>query len=96
MIKVTKDLVLHLENLARLELSEEQRESLMKDFQEILDYVELLSEVDVEGVEPMYTPVEDVAELRTGEPRFFEGRDLIKKNFPEEKDGHIKVPGIHR
>ncbi|PLV57475.1 Asp-tRNA(Asn)/Glu-tRNA(Gln) amidotransferase subunit GatC [Thermotoga sp. SG1] len=96
MIKVTKDLVLHLENLARLELSEEQRESLMKDFQEILDYVELLSEVDVEGVEPMYTPVEDVVVLRTGEPRFFEDRDLIKKNFPDEKDDHIKVPGIHR
>ncbi|MCD6551754.1 Asp-tRNA(Asn)/Glu-tRNA(Gln) amidotransferase subunit GatC [Thermotoga sp.] len=96
MIKVTKDLVLHLENLARLELSEEQRESLMKDFQEILDYVELLSEVDVEGVEPMYTPIEDNAELRTNEPRFFEGRDLIVKNFPEEKESHIKVPGIHR
>ncbi|HAA82488.1 MAG TPA: Asp-tRNA(Asn)/Glu-tRNA(Gln) amidotransferase GatCAB subunit C [Thermotoga naphthophila] len=96
MIKVTKDLVLHLENLARLELSEEQRESLMKDFQEILDYVELLNEVDVEGVEPMYTPVEDSAKLRKGDPRFFEMRDLIKKNFPEEKDGHIKVPGIHR
>lgn len=96
MIKVTRDLVLHLENLARLELSEEQRESLMKDFQEILDYVELLNEVDVEGVEPMYTPVEDSAKLRKGDPRFFEMRDLIKKNFPEEKDSHIKVPGIHR
>ncbi|PLV59007.1 Asp-tRNA(Asn)/Glu-tRNA(Gln) amidotransferase subunit GatC [Thermotoga sp. KOL6] len=96
MIKVTKELVLHLENLARLELSEEQRQSLMKDFQEILDYVELLNEVEVEGVEPMYTPVENNAALRTGEPKLFEGRDLIKKNFPDEKDGHIKVPGIHQ
>ncbi len=96
MIRVTRELVLHLENLARLELSEEERIRLMRDFQEILDYMELLNEVDVQGVEPMYTPVEDPASLRTSEPRFFDGRELIKSNFPEEEKGHIRVPGIHQ
>jgi len=96
MIRVTRELVLHLENLARLELSEEERIRLMRDFQEILDYMELLNEVDVQGVEPMYTPVEDPVALRTNEPGFFEGRDLIRSNFPEEERGYIKVPGIHQ
>ncbi|MCD6267247.1 MAG: aspartyl/glutamyl-tRNA(Asn/Gln) amidotransferase subunit C [Thermotoga sp. 4484_232] len=96
MVKVTKDLVRHLENLARLELTEEQRERIMKDMEEILGYMEMLDEVDVSDVEPMYTPVEDPVLLRKGEPRVFERIDHIRKNFPSEDKGHIKVPGIHR
>jgi len=58
--------------------------------------MEMLDEVDTKNVEPMYTPIEDSVLLRKGEPRVFEGIDHIRKNFPREEKGHIKVPGIHK
>jgi len=88
-------LIRHLENLARLQLSDEQRRSIEKDMREILSYMELLNEVEVSGVEPMYTPIESNCDLRADEIRPFEDVETIKMNFPRQKDGHIVVPGIH-
>lgn len=95
MIKIDEDLIRHLENLARLQLSEEQRRSIEKDMREILAYMELLNEVDVSQVEPMYTPIESNAELRADEVKLFEDVEAIRSNFPKRRDGHIVVPGIH-
>ncbi|WP_041076810.1 Asp-tRNA(Asn)/Glu-tRNA(Gln) amidotransferase subunit GatC [Thermotoga caldifontis] len=95
MIKIDEDLIRHLENLARLQLTEEQRRSIEKDMKEILAYMELLNEVDVSQVEPMYTPIESNAELRADEVKLFEDVEAIRSNFPKRRDGHIVVPGIH-
>lgn len=48
-----KALILKLEDLARLELSEAERERLGADLDKILRMVEKLQEVDVSGVEPL-------------------------------------------
>jgi aspartyl-tRNA(Asn)/glutamyl-tRNA(Gln) amidotransferase subunit C len=95
LIKIDEGLIKHLESLARLQLSHEQRKSIEKDMREILSYMELLNEVDVSGVEPMYTPIESSAQLRCDEVKPFEDVEAIKMNFPKRKDGHIVVPGIH-
>ncbi|AEH51148.1 Asp-tRNA(Asn)/Glu-tRNA(Gln) amidotransferase subunit GatC [Pseudothermotoga thermarum] len=95
MIKVDDALVKRLEELARLKLTDEQRKSIQKDMNEILQYMELLNEVDVSNVEPMYTPVEESATLREDEVKPFENLHLLRSNFPKERSGHIVVPGIH-
>jgi len=95
LIRIDEGLIRHLENLARLQLSDEQRRSIEKDMREILSYMELLNEVDVNGVEPMYTPIESNSDLRPDEVRPFEDVEAIKMNFPKRRDGHIVVPGIH-
>ena len=96
MVRITDELMEHLQELARMELSQDQKESLKKDMQEILDYMELLNELDVSNVEPMYTPIEGSSPLRKDVPKPFENVEGIKENFPKEKEGHIEVPGIHR
>ncbi len=95
MIKINSDLIRHLENLSALELTQEQRESIEKDMHEILGYMELLNEVDVNSVEPMYTPIENPVDLREDTVRESDCADLIRSNFPKERSGHIVVPGIH-
>lgn len=95
MIKIDESLIRHLESLARLQLSEEQRKSIEKDMREILSYMELLNEVDVSDVESMYTPIESSVELREDVVKPFEDVEAIRANFPKPKDGHIVVPGIH-
>lgn len=52
-MKIDDPLILKLENLARLELSESERLQIKTDLQNILDMVEKLQELDTDGVEPL-------------------------------------------
>jgi aspartyl/glutamyl-tRNA(Asn/Gln) amidotransferase subunit C (EC 6.3.5.-) len=95
LIEINESLIEHLEQLARLKLTADQRKLIEKDMREILGYMELLDEVNVESTEPMYTPVERFVELREDFVRDFDCVDLIKSAFPKERSGQIVVPGIH-
>lgn len=52
-MKVTEKDVGYVADLANLDLSEEERARLVRDLNSILDYVEHLSELNADGVEPM-------------------------------------------
>lgn len=98
MIKIDDELVDHLSKLARLEVTD--REKLKAELQKIINYFEILNEVDTSNFEPMYTPIETHAPLRglgkrETEAKRFRGVEDIVANFPERKDRLIKVPGIY-
>lgn len=78
--------------LAKLELSEEEREQAKKDMGGMLDYIDQLSELDTTGVDPMshVFPVNNV--FRADEVTNGDDRENILKNAPEEKDGSFVVP----
>jgi aspartyl-tRNA(Asn)/glutamyl-tRNA(Gln) amidotransferase subunit C len=92
-IKIDDKLIDHLSKLARLTFEETER--LKSDLQKIIDYFEILSEVDTEGIEPMYTPIEEPCKLRESEPKSHENVEGIIENFPEKKGRFIKVPSIY-
>ena len=72
--------------LAKLELSDEEKEAAKKDMGRMLDYIDKLNELDTSGVEPMSNVFrEDV--VTNGDER-----DKILLNAPEQKDGAFKVP----
>ncbi|MBI2124016.1 MAG: Asp-tRNA(Asn)/Glu-tRNA(Gln) amidotransferase subunit GatC [Candidatus Wildermuthbacteria bacterium] len=50
---ITKEEVQHIANLARIRVNEKDIEKLQQDLSEILEYFNVLKEVDVSGVEPM-------------------------------------------
>lgn len=78
--------------LAKLELSEEEKEQAKKDMANMLDYIDALNELDTSGVEPMshVFPVNNVfrEDVVTNE----DDRDEILANAPEAKDGAFVVP----
>lgn len=51
-MKLTKEAVLHVARLARLGLTEKEIEKFQTELSNILDYVEMLNEVDTKGIEP--------------------------------------------
>ncbi|WP_432627013.1 Asp-tRNA(Asn)/Glu-tRNA(Gln) amidotransferase subunit GatC [Brotaphodocola sp.] len=78
--------------LAKLELSEAEKEEAKKDMGRMLDYIDKLNELDTSGVEPMshVFPVSNVFRedvVTNGDDR----ADMLK-NAPEQKDGAFKVP----
>ena len=78
--------------LAKLELSEEEKEKAKKDMGSMLDYIDKLNELDTTGVEPMshIFPVYNV--FREDVVVNGDDRENILKNAPEEKDGSFVVP----
>ena len=78
--------------LAKLSLTEEEKEKAKKDMQEMLDYVDKLNELDTSKVEPMTHIFEMGNVFREDEVTNGDDRDAMLANAPEVKEGHYKVP----
>ncbi len=95
MSKLTRDDVLKLAALSKLRLSDEEIERMQIELSEILNYVELLEQVDVSGLEPTYqvTGLKNV--MRPDEPKDYgyDVKDLLK-NAPAVQDGQFKVKRV--
>ena len=95
-MKLTRDEVEHLGRLARLALTEEEKERYATELSAILDYVEQLQEVDTTDVEPtsQVTGVEDVYREDVAVPQNEEVVKKIIEQFPEREGNLLKVPGV--
>ena len=82
----------NLAELARIELNEEEKREILSDMKSILDYVKQIEEVKVADVKTEYN-LTNIWRGDNLEPREF-SRDLIIGQFPEEKDGFLKVKKI--
>lgn len=87
-----------LAELAKIELSDIEKESLLKDLDNILDYVKQVESVDVPDVKENYINKniwrEDLpASGGLIKPSIF-SRDLIVDQFPDSQDGFLKVKKI--
>ena len=78
--------------LAKLELSDEEKEKAKEDMGKMLDYIDKLNELDTSNVVPMrhVFPVNNV--FREDVVTNGDDRENILKNAPEEKDGAFVVP----
>jgi aspartyl-tRNA(Asn)/glutamyl-tRNA(Gln) amidotransferase subunit C len=92
MTKLTRDDVLKLAQLARLQLTDEEVEEFTHDFADILTYVEQLQAVDTEGLLPTNQVSGNVNVMREDEVRSYgyEPKDLLD-NVPAVESDHIQV-----
>jgi len=98
---VTKEDVVHIAQLAQLELSNEQIEQAIKDFNHILTFVKQLDTVDTSGVEPLVNPLMALPNTalrlrkdKPSEPLTIEQRDALMANAPAHQDGLFLVPTV--
>ena len=78
--------------LAKLELSDEEKEQAKKDMGSMLDYIDKLGELDTSEVEPMSHAFQVHNVFREDVVTNGDMREEILKNAPEEKDGMFVVP----
>ena len=78
--------------LAKLELSDEEKEQAKKDMGRMLDYIDKLGELDTDDVEPMshVFPIQNV--FREDVVSNSDTREELLSNAPEQKDGMFMVP----
>jgi len=93
-MQIDRDLILKLENLAKLELSEPERERLSKDLGNILQMVEKLKELDTSNVEPLTYISNAVNMLRDDKIRGQVTNEQALSNAPEKNEPYFKVPKV--
>ncbi|MBU0612086.1 Asp-tRNA(Asn)/Glu-tRNA(Gln) amidotransferase subunit GatC [Patescibacteria group bacterium] len=81
-----------LAELAKIELTNEEKEKLLSDMEGILGYVKQIQSVDITDTEPEYLNKNRWREDEL-EPREF-SRKEITSQFPDSKDGFVKVKKI--
>jgi len=93
-MSVTKDDVLYVANLARLKLSDDETTLLMRDMNQILEYMELLNQVDTSDVEPLEHVIEISPRLRKDEALPPLNHELALKNAPDADADYFRVPKV--
>lgn len=78
--------------LAKLELSEEEKEQAKKDMGSMLDYIDKLNELDTEGVEPMSHVFTVNNVFREDVVTNGDDREQMLANAPQKKEGTYMVP----
>ncbi|HUB93669.1 MAG TPA: Asp-tRNA(Asn)/Glu-tRNA(Gln) amidotransferase subunit GatC [Verrucomicrobiae bacterium] len=92
MAKLTRDDVLHLAQLARISLSDEEVDEFSTELSSILQYVEQLSSVDVNGLKPtnQVTGLTNVMREDVIKDYGYAPLDLLK-NVPKIEDNQLRV-----
>jgi len=103
-MKVTEKDVAYVADLANLELTDQERQRMLKDLNSILDYIDRLNELDTSDVPPMaqisarFGQAEPTNEGRAGwredVPRPSLPHTEAMKNAPETDGDFFKVPRV--
>jgi aspartyl-tRNA(Asn)/glutamyl-tRNA(Gln) amidotransferase subunit C len=86
--------VRHIAHLARIAVADEEVEHLKAELNAILAFVEQLSEVKVDGIEPMTSVTPMVMKKREDQVTDGEIPDLVVKNAPVKYDHFFVVPKV--
>ena len=93
-MKITKDEVLYVADLARLNLDEAAIEKFAGQIGEILEYVDKLNEVDTRGVKPTSHAISLTNAFRSDDPKEHLAREKALANAPDKEDGNFIVPKV--
>jgi aspartyl-tRNA(Asn)/glutamyl-tRNA(Gln) amidotransferase subunit C len=93
-MKLTREEVLHIAHLARIELKEEEVEKFRRELSEILNFVEKLNELDTEGIDPKFQIIPPENVLREDVPSLSLPREKVFMNAPESDGEFFIVPKV--
>jgi aspartyl-tRNA(Asn)/glutamyl-tRNA(Gln) amidotransferase subunit C len=89
---IDRDQVLHVARLARLRLTDAEVERMSSELSGILDHIEKISELDLEGVEPTSHVIELENVLREDAPRPSYPRERMLESAPDAGGEGFRVP----
>ncbi len=93
-MKVTRETIQHVADLARLNITEAEMDKLTFEMEDIISYVDKLNELDTKDVRPMehVIPIQNV--LREDRVTGSFDREKLLKSAPSQENGCYKVPKV--
>jgi aspartyl-tRNA(Asn)/glutamyl-tRNA(Gln) amidotransferase subunit C len=93
-MKISEEIVDHIAHLARLEFEGAKKEAIRQDLENIISFMDKLSEVDTEGVEPLIFMTEEYNKLRDDEAVESITQDEALKNAPKKDSDYFRIPKV--
>lgn len=93
-MKISEEEVRHVADLSKLSFAEEETAEFATTLSKIVDMVELLNEVDTEGIPVTTTMADRKTVMREDVAVAGDERDELFKNVPQSENYYIKVPAI--
>jgi aspartyl-tRNA(Asn)/glutamyl-tRNA(Gln) amidotransferase subunit C len=89
---IDREQVLHVAKLARLHLTDDEVERMASELSTVLEHVDRISELDLDGVEPTSHVIALANVLRSDEPRPSWPRERVLEPAPDPAEGACRVP----
>jgi aspartyl-tRNA(Asn)/glutamyl-tRNA(Gln) amidotransferase subunit C len=93
-MKITEELIDHIAHLARLEFQGEDKVSIQKDMERMIEFVDKLSEIDTANVEPLIFMSEEMNRLREDEPEVTVTHEEALMNAPKKDSDYFRIPKV--
>ncbi len=94
MSRITRAVVERVASLARLSVSDEEADRLANELDSLLEYVETLSQVDTDGIEPTAHAIPMATPMRQDRPVPGLDPELALANAPEQHGSAFVVPKV--
>ena len=93
-MKITEETVDHIAHLARLEFTGDRKKEIMQDMENIIGFMDKLSEVDTEGVEPLIFMSDEINVLREDVAKVTVSQKEALKNAPKHDSDYFRIPKV--
>ncbi|MCI8618285.1 MAG: Asp-tRNA(Asn)/Glu-tRNA(Gln) amidotransferase subunit GatC [Clostridia bacterium] len=93
-MKISKEEILHIANLADLELSEKEIEKYMLNLQDILNFANIVNNAPVDGLDITIGANEKKNVFRKDEIKAFEDNEALLQNAPSKELNMFKIPKV--
>jgi aspartyl-tRNA(Asn)/glutamyl-tRNA(Gln) amidotransferase subunit C len=91
-MKITSEIVDHIAHLSRLEFVGDQKKAIIADMQNIVSFIDKLSEVPTDNVEPLIFMSNEVNRLRNDIPEVSISQDEALLNAPKRDSDYFRIP----
>lgn len=91
---VSKEEILHIAKLADLNIKEDEIEEYAKNLQDILEFAEIIKNIDTENVKESIGSLESFNVFRKDEVKDFEDKEALLQNAPEKENNMFKIPKV--
>jgi aspartyl-tRNA(Asn)/glutamyl-tRNA(Gln) amidotransferase subunit C len=93
-MEITNDIIDHIAHLARLEFEGDKKAAIREDLQRIVTFMDKLTEVDTENVEPLIFMTQEVDNLRDDIPKDTLSQEEVLKNAPKKDSDYFRIPKV--
>lgn len=93
-MKVNKEELLHIANLAQLNIEEDKIDEYLKNLDDILNFAEIVNNAPVDDLDITIGANESKNVFRKDEVKIFEDNEALLQNAPSKENNMFKVPKI--
>lgn len=93
-MKVSKEEILHIADLAHLNLEEDKVEQYLLNLEDILNFANIVNKQNVEGLDVTIGINENSNVFRKDEIKEFENKEGLMANAPEQAQNMFKIPKV--